>query len=219
MNREFWQSRWDEGRIGFHQDEVNPYLQRHWHDLGAAPGVTVFVPLCGKSRDMLWLRDQGHPVVGVEIVPRAVEAFFAENNLAATQQRHGLFTLWQSEGIKIFQGDFFDLAANDVAGIAAVYDRASLIALPPPMRQRYAAHLRAILPGTMNVLLVTMDYPQAEMNGPPFAVTEQEVAALYQDHYKIEQVCGEDILAVNPRFQEQGLSRLLEKVYVLRGHH
>lgn len=216
MHRDFWQARWDEGRIGFHQEQVNPYLQSNWQALNVSPGATVLVPLCGKSRDMLWLRDQGHAVIGVEIVPRAVQAFFAENGLAATSRLRGSFALWESEGIKIFQGDFFDLTSGDVAGIAAVYDRASLIALPPAMRQQYASHLRGILPGNMNVLLVTMDYSQAEMEGPPFAVTEQEVAALYQDYFKIEPVCSEDILAANPRFQQQGLSRLLEKVYVLR---
>ena len=215
MNRDFWQARWDEGRIGFHQDEVNPYLQRYWPSLGVTPGATVFVPLCGKSRDMLWLRDQGYSVIGVEIVPRAVEAFFAENDLTVTQRPHGAFTLWESEGIKIFQGDFFDLSADDVAGIAAVYDRASLIALPPAMRQRYATQLRAILPSETNVLLVTMDYSQAEMHGPPFAVTEQEVAALYQDFFKIDQVCSEDMLGANPRFQDQGVNRMLERIYVL----
>jgi len=216
MNRDFWKSRWDEGRIGFHQDEVNPHLQRCWPDLGIPSGGTVFVPLCGKSRDMLWLRDQGYTVIGVEVVPRAVEAFFAENGLTATHGPHGAFSLWRSEGIDIFQGDFFDLTPDEMVGITAVYDRASLIALPPAMRQRYAAHLRAILPGGMNVLLVTMDYPQDQMEGPPFAVTEQEVATLYQDYFKIEQAGAEDILAANPRFQEQGLSQLLEKVYVLR---
>ena len=215
MNRDFWQARWDEGRIGFHQDEVNPYLQRYWPSLGVTPGATVFVPLCGKSRDMLWLRDQGYSVIGVEIVPRAVEAFFAENDLTVTQRPHGAFTLWESEGIKIFQGDFFDLSADDVAGIAAEYDRASLIALPPAMRQRYATQLRAILPSETNVLLVTMDYSQAEMHGPPFAVTEQEVAALYQDYFKIDQVCSEDMLGANPRFQDQGVNRMLERIYVL----
>ena len=215
MHRDFWQARWDEGRIGFHQDEVNPYLQRYWPSLGVTSGAMVFVPLCGKSRDMLWLRDQGYSVIGVEIVPRAVEAFFAENNLTVTQRPHGAFTLWESEDIKIFQGDFFDLSADDVAEIAAVYDRASLIALPPAMRQRYATQLRAILPSETNVLLVTMDYSQAEMHGPPFAVTEQEVAALYQDYFKIDQVCSEDMLAANPRFQDQGLNRLLERIYVL----
>ena len=218
MNREFWQARWDEGRIAFHQDQINPYLQRYWPSLDVPSGATLFVPLCGKSRDMLWLRDQGYAVIGVEIVPRAVEAFFTENDLEANTYQQDNLTVWESEGIKIFCGDFFELTANDVAGIGAVYDRASLIALPPAMRQSYAAHLRAILPGKMNVLLVTMDYPQAEMDGPPFAVTEQEVAALHQDYFKIEQVCSEDILAANPRFREQGLSQLVEKVYVLRAH-
>jgi len=215
MNRDFWQARWDEGRIGFHQDEVNPYLQRYWPSLSVSRGTTVFVPLCGKSRDMLWLRDQGYSVIGVEIVPRAVEAFFSENNLTVTRRPHGAFTLWESEDIKILQGDFFDLSADDVAGIAAVYDRASLIALPPAMRQRYAAQLRSILPSKMNVLLVTMDYLQTEMDGPPFAVTEQEVTVLYQEYFKIKLLCSEDILAANPRFQDQGLSRLLERIYVL----
>ena len=215
MNRDFWQARWDEGRIGFHQDEVNPYLHRYWPSLGVSPGATVFVPLCGKSRDMLWLRDQGYSVIGVEIVPRAVEAFFSENNLTVTQRPHGAYTLWESEDIRILQGDFFDLSADDVAGIAAVYDRASLIALPPAMRQRYAAQLGSILPSKMNVLLVTMDYPQAEMGGPPFAVTEQEVTVLFQDYFKIKLLCSEDILAANPRFSDQGLNRLLERTYVL----
>ncbi len=216
MDRDFWQARWDEGRIGFHQDDVNPYLQRYWPTLHVSPGAAVFVPLCGKSRDLLWLRDQGHAVIGVEIVPRAVADFFVENDVAATHRAHGSFTLWESEGIKIFQGDFFDMTARDVAGVGAVYDRASLIALPPALRPLYASHLRAIVPDQINVLLVTMDYPQAEMDGPPFAVTEQEVAALYQDHFKTERLCSEDILAANPRFKEQGLSGLLEKVYVLK---
>ena len=218
MNREFWQSRWDEGRIGFHQDVVNPYLQRYWSALGIPSGATVLVPLCGKSRDMLWLRDQGYTVIGVELVPRAVEAFFAENGLIATHRSHGAFTIWRSEGINIFQGDFFDLTPDQMGGITAVYDRASLIALPPTLRQRYAEHLHAILPNGIDVLLVTMDYPQDQMEGPPFAVTEQEVAALYQGYFKIEQACAEDILEANPRFQEQGLSQLLEKVYVLRAN-
>ena len=216
MNSDFWQSRWDEGRIGFHQEEINPYLQRYWHKLGVAPQSTVFVPLCGKSRDMLWLYNLGHKVIGVEIVPRAVEAFFDENNMVVTRRQQGSFVLWESEGINIYQGDFFAITADELADVGAVYDRASLIALPPALRERYAAHLRAVLPGKRDILLVTMDYPQEEMDGPPFAVTEQEVAALYQDHFNIELLCSEDILAANPRFQEQGLSRLLEKVYVLR---
>jgi thiopurine S-methyltransferase len=217
MEHDFWQTAWDEGRIGFHQSAVNPYLQRYWSRLNAAHGAKVFVPMCGKSRDMLWLREQGHKVVGVEVVERAVEDFFAENGIDAARRPSGPFVLWSAEDIEIYQGDFFDLTPETAAGIEAVFDRASLIALPPAMRQRYAAHLRAILPAQINVLLVTMEYPQAEMNGPPFAVTENEVAMLYADAFDIERVGSSDVLAANPHFRERGLSRLTEKIYVLRG--
>lgn len=215
MDRDFWQARWDEGRIGFHQDDVNPYLRRYWPGMNIPADNAVFVPLCGKSKDMLWLRAQGHAVIGVEVVARAVEAFFAENALPVTRRRHGAMELWESEGIRIYCGDFFDLGTADLAGVGAVYDRASLVALPPALRTRYAAHLRTVLPAQVDALLVTMDYPQTEMEGPPHAVTEQEVHALYQPHFEIELVCVEDILAANPHFQEQGLTRLQEKVYVL----
>ena len=215
MDRDFWQARWDEGRIGFHQNDINPYLQRYWPTLEAARGA-AFVPLCGKSKDMLWLRAQGQAVIGVEIVERAVEDFFAENNLAAENYRQSEFTVREGDGVKLFCGDFFKLDADDLNGVTAVYDRASLIALPPPLRERYACHLRTILPYKVNMLLVTLDYPQHEMDGPPFAVTAEEVAALYQKYFHVEHVHVEDVLAANPRFQEQGLTRLQEKVYLLR---
>lgn len=215
MDRDFWQARWDEGRIGFHQNDINPYLQRYWPTLEAARGA-AFVPLCGKSKDMLWLRAQGQAVIGVEIVARAVEEFFAENNVAAKNYRQSEFTVWEGDGIKLFCGDFFKLDADDLNGVTAVYDRASLIALPPPLRERYACHLRTILPHKVNMLLVTLDYPQHEMDGPPFAVTLEEVAALYQKYFHVEHMYIEDVLAANPRFQEQGLTRLQEKIYLLR---
>lgn len=216
MEREFWQARWDEGHIGFHQDDINPYLPRYWPQLGVAAGGTVFVPLCGKSKDMLWLRSQGHSVLGVEIVPRAVEAFFAEHALAATTHRQDDFTVWQGDRIKIFCGDFFNLAASDMTGVGAVYDRAALIALPPALRVAYAQHLHAILPRDTVILLVTVDYPQAEMQGPPFAVAAAEVDALYNAYSTIEPLCAEDVLAANPRFRDRGLTRLEERVCVLR---
>ncbi|HEX5420460.1 MAG TPA: thiopurine S-methyltransferase [Gammaproteobacteria bacterium] len=215
-NGDFWQAAWDQGRIGFHQNETSPYLQRYWPSLNVSPGSKVLVPLCGKSRDMLWLREQGHTVIGVEIVQQAVEAFFAENRLSAAARSGGPLTLWTTEGIEILQGDFFDLTAGEVAGVGAVYERASLVALPPDTRRRYAGHLRSILPAKADILLVTMDYPQAEMNGPPFAVSEEEVAMLYGDAFEIVRVSAKDVLEANPRFRERGLSQLTERVYILR---
>ena len=81
MKAEFWLERWQRNEIGFHQGEINAHLQDYWDRVGLKEGGEVFVPLCGKSNDMLWLRAQGHRVLGVELSPLAVEAFFVENQL------------------------------------------------------------------------------------------------------------------------------------------
>ena len=218
MQSEFWLERWQRNEIGFHQQAFNAHLQEYWKHLRVPPEGPVFVPLCGKSRDMLWLRAQGHPIVGVEISALALRDFFAEHGLTAQHSSRPPFDIWQADGIELLCGDFFDLASSDLVSIAGVYDRASLIALPPPLRERYVAKLAEILPAQVEALLVTMEYPQGQMQGPPFSVSEEEVRALYDWHYQIDTLYTKDILAENPRFRERGLSYLVEKVYHLRPH-
>lgn len=218
MQREFWLERWRRNEIGFHQPGFNTHLQEYWKQLRVPPQGPVFVPLCGKSRDMLWLRAQGHPVVGVEISALALKDFFSENNLTPQLSQHPPFDHSRVDGIDLLCGDFFELAASDLAAIAGVYDRASLIAMPLPLRERYVAKLVEILPASAEMLLVTMEYPQGQMQGPPFSVTEEEVRELYARYYQVEVLYTKDILAENPRFRERGLTHLLEKVYRLRAH-
>jgi len=220
MKKDFWLERWDRGEIGFHQDEVNPYLIQYWPQLHLARDSVVFVPLCGKSRDMLWLRERGHRVLGVELSAVAVQAFFKENgyipqHVSQHQVTGGKFDRCEANGIRILCGDFFDLSKDDLADVGAAYDRASLIALPPDMRERYARHLVSILPPATQILLVTVEYPQAEMQGPPFSVTSSEVATLYREHAELRLLAQLDVLAKNPRFQERGLSRLQESIFLL----
>lgn len=213
MNPEFWHERWARNEIGFHQQEINAHLRNFWPRLGAAPGSLVFVPLCGKSRDLLWLTGEGHRVLGVELSPIAVEDFFAENGLTPERHPDGAFTRWSCGEVEILCGDFFDLEARHLEGIRAIYDRASLIALPSDLRVRYAKHLKAIIPPACKTLLVTIDYPPQEMQGPPFAVGEDEVRRLFEDDYAIECVAAIDALAENPRFRERGLTRMEEQVF------
>ena len=78
MDTDFWLERWQNNQTGFHQDEINSYLTRYWSGLGLTQGSRVLVPLCGKSLDMLWLAEQGHSVVGIELSRLAIEAFFHE---------------------------------------------------------------------------------------------------------------------------------------------
>lgn len=215
MKRDFWLERWERGETGFHQDEINPYLLQHWPELHVAPGGEVFVPLCGKSLDMVWLRERGYFVLGVELSPIAVQEFFKEQGLTPDRESREKFDNYIADGICLSCGDFFDLRKEDLAQVSAVYDRASLVALPPEMRERYARHLVSILsPGTQ-ILLVTFDYPQAEMAGPPFAVAANEVVALYRDYAEIRLLAQQDALAQNPRFQQRGMTRLQENIHLL----
>lgn len=217
METQHWLDRWDNDQIGFHQDNTNPYLLQLWPQLGLTSGSCVFVPLCGKSLDMLWLRDQGHQVLGIELSRKAVAAFFAENGLNASVSTDARFERWQGDGITLLVGDFFDLKASDLDDCDAIYDRASLVALPPQMRQNYARHIQAIHPAGAPTLLISMEYPQAEMQGPPFSVEEQEVRDLYQAQRPVERLMDIDVLAENPQFRQRGLSHMHEKIYRLGG--
>lgn len=215
MNPDFWHERWQRGEIGFHQGEVNPYLIRHWPAL-AVTGGTVFVPLCGKSLDMAWLREQGHEVLGVELSPLAVQGFFAEHGHTPQHSTDERFNRCEANGIRLLCGDFFDLTAADLQHVTAVYDRAALIALPPELRARYVRHLVSLLPAGAQILLVTVDYPQEEMTGPPFAVSVAAVEALYRPYADIELLARLDVLAQNPRFQARGMSSLHENIFALK---
>lgn len=216
MNPDFWHERWQNRQIGFHRDEVHPYLTQFWPALSIAPDSRVFVPLCGKSNDLLWLRAQGHEVVGVEVTPIAVREFFEENRLTPSVSTVGPFQLYECDGIRLYCGDFFDLTASHLAGVSAVYDRAALVALPPEMRERYASHLLQLLPSGTKTLLVAFEYPQHEMSGPPFNVDAAEIAALFGGQCEIRQLLEADILQQEPRFRDKGVTRLKETVYRLQ---
>lgn len=215
MHGDFWLKRWEANEIRFHQDRINSYLERFWPRLGLERGDRVLVPLCGKSRDLLWLHEQGHPVLGIEISPIAVKAFFSDNGLAPECRVEPRFTRWTHGATELLCGDFFDLGVLDTRNIAAVYDRASLVALSHGERRNYVGHLTSLLPERARMLLVTTEYPSHEMDGPPYSVGEEEVCELYRDAFNVCLVHVQDALADHPHFRERGLTRFEEKVYLL----
>ena len=215
MKKEFWLERWEKEETGFHEKEVNAYLIRFWDELHLKRDNAVFVPLCGKSVDMQWLRERGHPVTGVELSEIAARTFFRENGYTPKSTGNTKFKQYEANDIRILCGDLFDLNRDDLAGIKAVYDRASMVALPPEMRVLYVRHLVSILPPATKILLVTFDYPQHEMPGPPFALSAAEVDLLYCEYAEIRLLAKVDVLAQNPRFQKRGLTRLQESIYLL----
>ncbi|MFC1772684.1 thiopurine S-methyltransferase [Pseudomonadota bacterium] len=215
MEADFWHQRWQDNLIGFHQHEVNPYLLEYWPQLELEESGGVLVPLCGKSLDMRWLAER-HNVHGVELSPQAVEDFFAEQQLQSSRREAGGFSVCEATGITLYCGDFFNLSSAVLGNISAVYDRAALIALPPVMRARYVSHLNSLCPAGTQMLLVTMAYNQAEMDGPPFSVEDAEVHELFGAHWRVERLREDDILENEAKFRERGLGRLSENIYRLR---
>lgn len=214
MDATFWQDCWRRGDIGFHQPRVLPLLQKHWPTLGLAAGSRVLVPLCGMSLDMHWLAAQGHRVLGVELSALAVERFFADAGLAPQRHASRLGEHWRAGAIEIVQGDAFALTAADLAGIAGVYDRGAMVALPPGLRRRYVDAVYAALPAGCRGLLLTLEYPPHEMAGPPFDVGAAEVREQLAD-WSPELLERRDLLASEARYRERGLSAMATGAYRL----
>lgn len=216
MESEFWLTKWRNNEIGFHEPMPHRLLITHWDGLGLVEGESVLVPLCGKSLDLMWLRERGLRVTGVELSALAVESFFEEQELAPTRDRWGPFQRYRVDGLEILQGDFFSLRPGMLPGFSACYDRAALIALPQAQRPGYAAHVAALLDARARTLLVTLEYEPPLERGPPFSVSAQEVRELFAEHFEIEALARVDVLAENPRLQARGLGALWECAYALK---
>jgi thiopurine S-methyltransferase len=210
MQTEFWEECWREGRIGFHQQQVHRFLPRFYPALQVPDGGRILIPLCGKSLDMLWLAEQGAEVVGVELSALAVAAFFSEQELVAQREHCGALEAWQAGAITLLQGDLFALTREDVGPLAAIYDRAALVALPPELRPRYAAKLAELLPVGGRLLLTSYIYRQADMAGPPFEMPLSEIKLLFGGAFSIEVLHDEDALELHPGLKDRGLSVLRE---------
>jgi thiopurine S-methyltransferase len=215
MEPEFWHARWSRDEIGFHQAHPAKGLTRHWQSLSLKRGARVFVPLCGKSLDLVWLREQGHTVVGVELSDLAVQAFCMENGIAACRRTLAEFDLYEAPGLELYRGDFFALEPAHLSAINAVYDRAALISWTPQLRDQYAEHMTKLTPPGVESLLITMEYPQSQTKGPPFSIESAEVERLYGATHTIHELSREDILDSEPRMRARGVTELHEVCYRL----
>ena len=215
MEHDFWHRRWKKKETGFHQGQANLLLKTYWPALNLPAGTQVLVPLCGKSLDMVWLHEQGFAVTGVELSEVAVQAFFAERQLEPTIERQGELVRYAAEAYEIYCGDLFTLTPTAVSGIGAIYDRASLIAFPPEMRPSYVQHLARLCPVNTHGLLVSIEYPEEQMEGPPFSVRQAEIESLFKNTFELESRADFFSDGDLGHLGERGLKELTEKVYTL----
>jgi thiopurine S-methyltransferase len=210
-----WHERWEEGRTGFHQDEVNHHLVRHWPRLDLGGKEQVLVPLCGASLDITWLAGRGHAVLGVETSPVAVRTYFERTHMTPVVHSLDPFKVHRFGAIEIWCGDFFELEPDRVPGLRAFYDRAALVALETATRRSYAQLLgRLLRPKTLG-LLVGLEIREGGLKGPPFSVGENEVRGLFSETFEVEILEVEDVTSRSRDLVRRGAQRLVETVYRL----
>ncbi|MBX9916612.1 MAG: thiopurine S-methyltransferase [Nitrosomonas sp.] len=185
MEASYWHQKWEQKDIGFHESEVNPLLIKHFAELNLPKGSRIFLPLCGKTHDAAWLLACGYQVAGAELSGLAINELFKELGLEPEISKVGQLVHYQSENIDIVAGDIFAVSAEYLGPISAIYDRAALVALPASLRKHYTSHLMNIT-GAVPQLLITYEYDQSLMDGPPFSVSADELKRHYGASYQLK---------------------------------
>ena len=210
-----WLERWRKGTTGWHRSDINPQLIENINHLSEARTQKIFVPLCGASLDMKYLVDQGFHVVGVELSSLAIDRFFNENQIEYKVSKVEEFDLYQGKNIEIYCGDFFKLKKDYLYDASCVYDRAALIALNPDLQKKYVGHLKEILPNSAKILLLTMFYPQNEMEGPPFSVGDNNVEDLFSESNEIKKISSQNENKSSLKPDDLNLTYLFKNVYLI----
>ncbi|HET8722394.1 MAG TPA: thiopurine S-methyltransferase [Nitrospira sp.] len=192
MDPNFWHQRWEKNEIAFHEGKPNQLLVAHFQELSLAKGRRIFLPLCGKTRDISWLLSKGYRVAGAELSQLAIEQLFMDLGLQPDISETGDLRQWSAPQIDIFVGDLFALSRTTLGPIDAVYDRAALVALPDTMRPRYAAHLIELTRRAPQ-LLICYDYDQRVIDGPPFSIDHEEVARYYGGTYDLKLLASVEV--------------------------
>lgn len=212
MDAQFWINAWNEGRTNFHKEEFHDKLLKYFPEFKAQTDQKVLVPLCGKTKDLIWLHQQGLNVYGMELYQNAVEAFFSENSIEGVNKSQDEdFIQYQYQNLIIKCGDFFKLKARNEYDF--IYDRASLVALPVEMRKMYAQIVTDALKVGGKYLLIVYEYDQTQLDGPPFSVDSDEVHKLYGDKFSIHMKESERPMKENLKLAQH--EHFKQTVYIL----
>ena len=210
ITNDFWLDRWQTGRIGFHQEGVDPKLVEFWPTL--PKDSRVLVPLCGKSNDMIWLAEQGYQVTGVELSPLAVIQFLGDNDLTYDTHQDGELKIHtvQDLPLRIIEGDYFQFTETS---FDACYDRAAMVAMSDSKRADYVTHTLERLAASASVLLISL-YHDGDNQTPPFSVEEESVISLWGEN--IQKLASENLVQTIPRYKERGHVLFEESVWRIK---
>lgn len=212
MNNEYWLKKWELGDIAFHEQDITNDLKLYIEKLALNEGDSIFVPLCGKTKDLVWLADKGFHVIGVELSSIACNEFFEELQISPTVTKQNKFIKYQYKNIVILCGNLFDLIKDDLPLVKAIYDCKALIALPTDIRIRYVKHLVSCFGTKIRILLLTRE-TTCDVKPPPFPVNKNEVEFLYSPYFSVQQLKHISVSNIPERLLKKGYAEMMESVY------
>mmetsp|Transcript_20024 Transcript_20024/g.33246 ORF Transcript_20024/g.33246 Transcript_20024/m.33246 type:complete len:271 (+) Transcript_20024:128-940(+) len=237
-----WLRRWDNNKIGFHKQEVHENLLQHgatiipsFADGGetCSDPVRVFVPLCGKSVDMAFLAQHKSvsDVVGIDGIRKALEEFAEEQpelEVKPVEDSPDAFERLQGKKTTLLKGDLFAMDVDAAGGrFDSIWDRASLVAIAPSLREDYVQVMKKLLKPGGTILLATLERrtgsDEGIKAGPPFSIPEKEVRRLYEAQDWVDSVSlveEIDEFAKDPnskeRYTSMGVTSFFELVFVIK---
>jgi len=214
MENNYWLNKWQTNDIAFHEENVNADLIAYIHKLNLKPGDYIFVPLCGKTKDMLWLAEKGFHVIGIELSSIACDDFFDELNIKPHVTKQSKFKKYTYNNIILFCGDLFNLTSSDLPIIHAVYDCKALIALPSDLRKKYIDHIVKCFGTNIKILLLTRE-TSCPVKPPPFPVNKAEIDLLYGSYFDVQLLKNLSITDIPERLAKKGYTEIIENVYLI----
>jgi len=217
--KDYWEFRWQYDYIGWHQKTGNKYLMDYMNEhylktVQDTSQIRVFVPLCGKSQDMIRLYELGFTVVGVEYAPKAIDEFFSENSIPTLDNpKYGtgdkVFAASADGRLIIGHGDLFTFTPESLpfTQYDLIWDRGSLEALNLADRPKYSNLMLSLLKSDGVYLTDTKDYDITQYGGPPLKANTEDLQKLYGDRCSVEEVYREDMLALDNPSREKWWNR------------
>jgi len=191
----YWENRWATGQSQWHKNEVNPLFLK-WFDecKGRRARGTMetdmrfLFPLCGKSRDLIWVYRKGYYVTGIEAVASVVDALYTEANIPYTKYYEKEIDGWiyESSGdnakLKVFCCDVFKMSMRLLRyPVDRVYDIKSYVAIEREDREKYIRIILSMVTSKFRYLLIAVQYDPTRFAGPPRHVDRAELTNLFKN--------------------------------------
>lgn len=166
LDKDFWNSRYENGETGWDLGDASPPLKRYIDRL-EHKDMAILIPGCGNAYEAEYLIRKGFNNITLIDLSETL-----------TQQLKEKFN--NNESIKIICGNFFDLEGQ----FDLILEQTFFCAIDPTLRPNYVVKSHSLLnsSGRLAGLLFNKYF---EKEGPPFGGDKPEYIALFSKHFSI----------------------------------